>query len=111
MSQIPRKQAAELRMLVGIKRQKAEQEMLGLQQDVRRIESEIAQIGENLKALDQTGDGFDGASLARQHGAVERMITELASRKAALAARRLDLEAARDALRRVMHSQDRIEDL
>lgn len=111
MSHLPRKQAAQLQTLVGIKRQKAEQDMLILQQDVRRIEAEIAQIGENLNALDCTAEEFDGSSLARRHGTVERMIAELRARKAALAARRLDLEAARDALKRVIHSEDRAGDL
>lgn len=111
MSLLPRKQATQLQSLVGIKRQKAEQDMLILWQDVRRIEAEIVQIGENLKALDCTAEEFDGSSLARRHGAVDRMIAELGARKAALAARRLDLEAARDALKRVMHSEDRIGDL
>lgn len=111
MSNIFRKQAAQLQTLVGIKRQKAEQDTLILQQEVRRIEEEIAGIGENLKALDRTGDEFDGSSLARRHGAVERMIAQLSSRKDALAARRGELEAAREALKRVMHSQDRIGDI
>lgn len=111
MSHLPRKQAAQLQTLVGIKRQKAEQDMLILQQDVRRIEAEIAQIGENLNALDCTAEEFDGSSLARRHGTVERMIAELRARKAALAARRLDLEAARDALKRVIHSEGRAGDL
>ncbi len=111
MSMIPRKQAVQLQTLVGIKRQKAEQDMLALQQDVRRIEAEIVQIGEDLKALDRTGDEFDGASLARRHGAVERMIAEMDRRKADLAKRQQELEAAREALKRVMHSEDRIGEL
>ena len=85
--------------------------MLILQHEVRRIEEEIAGIGENLKALDRTGEEFDGSSLARRHGAVERMIAELSSRKETLAARRADLDASREALKRVMHSEDRIGDL
>ncbi|WP_213272019.1 hypothetical protein [Hyphomonas sp.] len=111
MSNISRKQAGQLQTLVGIKRQKAEQDMLILQQEVRRIEEEIAGIGDNLKALDKTGEEFDGSSLARRHGAVERMIAQLGSWKDALAARRGELEAAREALKRVMHSEDRIGDL
>lgn len=111
MSTLPRKQAAQLKTLVGIKKQKAEQDMLVLQQEVRRIEGQIAQIGENLKALDQTGDVFDGSSLARRHGSVERMIAELAARKEDLAARRAELDLAREKLKRVMHSEDRIGDL
>lgn len=111
MTALPRKQAAQLKTLVGIKRQKAEQDMLILQQDVRRIEGEIAQISENLKALDRTGEDFDGSSLARRHGAVERMIAELSARKKALAACKTDLDAAREALKRVMHSEDRIGEL
>ncbi len=111
MTALPRKQAAQLKTLVGIKRQKAEQDMLILQQDVRRIEGEIAQISENLKALDRTGEEFDGSSLARRHGAVERMIAELSARKKALAARKTELDAAREALKRVMHSEDRIGEL
>ncbi len=111
MSSIPRKQAAQLRTLVGIKRQKAEQDMLALQQDVRRIEAEIAQIGADLRALDKAGEDYDGTSLARRHGAVERMIAEMDRRKADLAKRQQELEAAREALKRVMHSEDRIGEL
>lgn len=111
MTSIPRKQAAQLQTLVGIKRQKAEQDMLSLQMEVRRIEAEIAGIGENLKALDRTGEEYDGASLARRHGAVERMIAEMDRRKADLAARQSELETAREALKRVMHSEDRIGEL
>ncbi len=111
MTSIPRKQAAQLQTLVGIKRQKAEQDMLSLQMEVRRIEAEIAGIGENLKTLDRTGEEFDGASLARQHGAVERMIAEMERRKGELAARREDLDVAREALKRAMHSEDRIGEL
>lgn len=110
MSLLPRKQTVQLQNLVGMKRQKAEQDMLILQQDVRRIETEIIQIGENLKALDCVADEFDGCSLARRHGAVERMIAELAARRAALAARKLDFEAARDALKRALHSEERTRD-
>ena len=111
MSNISRKQADQLQTLVGIKRQKAEQDMLILQQEVRRIEEEIAQIGEDLKALDRTGEEFDGSSLARRHGAVERMIAQISSRKETLAARQAELDTAREALKRVMHSEDRIGDL
>lgn len=110
MSLLPLKQAAQLQTLVGIKRQKAEQDVLVLQQEVRRIEAEIAQIGENLKALDCTADEFDASSLARRYGTVERMVAELRVCKMALATRRLELEAARGALKRVMHSEDRIRD-
>ena len=111
MTPIPRKQAAQLQTLVGIKRQKAEQDMLSLQMDVRRIEVEIAGIGENLKALDRTGEEYDGASLARRYGAVERMIAEIDRRKTELAARQVDLEMAREALKCAMHSEDRISEL
>jgi hypothetical protein len=111
MTPIPRKQAAQLQTLVGIKRQKAEQDMLSLQMDVRRIEVEIAGIGENLKALDRTGEEYDGASLARRYGAVERMISEIDRLKTELAARQVDLEMAREALKRAMHSEDRISEL
>lgn len=111
MSLLPRTQTAQLQNLVGLKRQKAEQDMLIVLQDVHLIEAEIMQIAENLKALDCVVGEFDGCSLARRHGAVERMIAELAARKAALAARKLDFEAARDALKRAMHSEERARDL
>lgn len=111
MTAIPRKQAEQLQALVGIKRQKAEQDVLALQQDIRRIEDEIAQAGAALKAFDTASDTFDGASLARRHGAVERLVAEQRKKKGELAARQVDLEAAREALKRVMHSEDRIGDL
>lgn len=111
MSNISGKQADQLQTLVGIKRQKAEQEVWSLQQQVRQIEDEMSQIDEELKAFDAASETFDGASLARRHGAVERMIGKQKQKKEQLAARRVDLEAAREALKRVLHSEDQIGDL
>lgn len=111
MASLPKKQAAQLRSLVGLKRQKAEQDMLVIQKDVRRIETEIEAVQASMIALDQPGTDYDAASLARRHGGAERLVAELARKRAELSARQADLEAARDALKRVMHSEDRIGDL
>ena len=104
------RQAGVLKKIVSVKRQKAEQDMLRLQQDVRRIEAEIAALRTRLSALDQTADEFDGASLARRHGHVEQMVARIDALQTGLAARRVELEAAREALKRVMHSQGRLEE-
>ena len=111
MGSLPSKQTAQLKSLVGLKRQKAEQDMLMIQQDVRRIEREMETIETAMRALDKPGDDYDGASLARRHGGAERLVAELGRKRGELAARQGDLEAAREALKRVMHSEDRIGEL
>ena len=111
MAGLPKKQVAQLRSLVGLKRQKAEQDMLVIQMDVRRIETEIEAVRASMLALDKPGADYDAASLARRHGGAERLVAELARKQAELGARQADLEAAREVLKRVMHSEDRIGDL
>lgn len=111
MSHLTKKQSAQLQSLVGLKRQKAEQDMQAIQMDVRRIEREMKETQAAMQALDQVGQDFDATSLARRHGAPERLIAELGRKRQELAARQADLDIAREALKRVMHSEDRIGEL
>lgn len=111
MSAMTPKQAGQLKSLVGLKRQKAEQDLVAVQQDVARMEAALASLAAQLEALDRPSDAADGASLAGRHGHAEWLIAETGRRKAALARRRADLEAAREALKRVIHSEDRLDEL
>lgn len=108
MIPVPYKQAALLKKLVGIKRQKAEQDMLSLQLEVRRIEAEIIDLEQKLAALDRLGEGYDSVSLARRHGAAERIIAEIDRSRMKLAMRQGELGAAQEALKLALHSEDRI---
>lgn len=111
MSAMTPKQAGQLKSLVGLKRQKAEQDLVLVQQDIGRIEAELAALAAEIAALDRPSEVADGASLSGRHVHAERLIAETGRKKAALALRRADLDAAREALKRVIHSEGRLDDL
>lgn len=111
MSAMTPKQAGQLKSLVGLKRQKAEQDLVIVQQDIGRIEAELAGLAAEIAALDLPSEVADGASLSGRQAHAERLIAQTGRKKAALAARLADLDAAREALKRVIHSEDRLDDL
>lgn len=97
-----------LEKLTSMKRQKAEQQMLALQGDLRTIESVLAALGENLTALDAPGADADLTTLAVQHGRLNELVRDIRSRQAALPAKEAEVEAAREALKRALYSEDQI---
>jgi prefoldin subunit 5 len=97
-----------LRKIVALKRQSVEQRVRALQLDMQAIEATIAGLTASLKALDEGHSGMEASFLAQAHGHVSRVIREIDAQKAALLIRRSQLDAAREALKRVFHSQERL---
>lgn len=97
-----------LEKLTSMKRQKAEQQMLALQGDLRTIESVIAALDANLTALDTPGTDADLTALAVQHGRLGQLVRDIRSRQASLPAKEAEVEAARDALKRALYSEEQI---
>ncbi|MFN7054782.1 hypothetical protein [Hyphomonas sp.] len=102
------KTAAALEKLTAIKRQKAEQEMLTLQAELRRMEDSLAALGADLSGLDTPGAGADMTALAYQQGRLTRLIAEIRQKQAALPGQQAAADAAREALKRALYSEDQI---
>lgn len=97
-----------LEKLTSMKRQKAEQQMLALQGALRRSESVLAALDANLTALDAPGTDADLTALAVQHGRLSQLVRDIRSCQAGLPAKEAEVEAARDALKRALYSEDQI---
>jgi hypothetical protein len=100
--------AAALEKLTALKRRKAEQEMLALQAELRRLEESLAALGASLAGLDTPGAGADMAVLAYQQGRLARLIAEIRQQQAALPGQRAEADAAREALKRALYSEEQI---
>ncbi|MCI4644712.1 MAG: hypothetical protein MRY64_08020 [Hyphomonadaceae bacterium] len=102
---------AQLKKLVALKRQKAEQRVLALQQVCGRAEMALAEAKANLRAADNPELDFTARSLALQGGRVEGLIAQVRARESAVSAAAKDLAEAREALKWVLYSEDRLDDL
>ncbi len=97
-----------LQKIVALKRQSAEQQVRTLQLDVERIELSISELAASLNAMDEGKAGFEAHRLAEASGYVGKVIRDMGLRRAALAAKRSELHEARESLKRVFHSQERL---
>ncbi len=102
------KQKDVLKKIVALKRQSAEQRVRAVQIDVERIEAGIQSLIASLQGLDEAKAGFDAQRLAEEHGHPPKLIADIRAAEAALAARRTDLAAAQEALKRAFHSEERL---
>ncbi len=102
------KQAGTLRKIVALKRQSAEQHVRAVQNDAERIEAALGVLRENLRALDEVRAGFDAHRLSEANGHARKLLADIRIADEALALKRADLHAAREALKRVFHSEERL---
>ncbi|MFN4226450.1 MAG: hypothetical protein ACK4HR_09040 [Hyphomonas sp.] len=94
--------------IVALKRQRVEQQVLALQQEVARLESSLRDLAGRLKATDNPPAGIEALSLSQANGHVPKLVRDIDARKAELARRRSELDAARLALRNVFHSEEQL---
>lgn len=94
--------------LVALKRQRVEQEVLALQQDLARIEATVAALNAGLKAMNDPPAGAEALSLSEANGHAPKLIRDIDAGKVELARRMAELEAARLALRKVFHSEEQL---
>ncbi len=102
------KQAIPLRKIVALKRQSAEQHLRAVQIEADRIEAVITALRANLLDLDHVHAGFEAHRLSETHGHVRKLLADIGAAEAELALKRVDLQAAREALKRVFHSDERL---
>lgn len=97
-----------LRKLVALKRQRAEQVLLGVQQDLNALAAELRRLEESLAAMDGQGGGIESHILAFEHGFVQRQIGEINACRARILEKEQEYFAAREALKRAFDSEDRL---
>ena len=101
-------QRAVLKKIVALKRQSVEQQVRALQLEVDRIERAIGSLSANLKAMDDTRAGFEALRLAEANGHARKLISDIRAGEALLALKGKELHEAREALKRVFHSEERL---
>ncbi|MFN7163775.1 MAG: hypothetical protein ACK4P2_03060 [Hyphomonas sp.] len=102
------KQSATLRKIVALKRQSAEQHLRAVQIEADRIETVIAALRAQFLELDHLRAGFDAHRLSEAHGHVRKLLADIGAAEAELARKHADLHAAREAVKRVFHSEERL---
>ena len=102
------KQREMLKKIVALKRQSAEQYMRAVQTDAERMEAAISALHADLRALDEVRAGFDAHRLAEENGHVRKLLADIRAGEAALMLKRAELHEAREALKRVFHSEERL---
>lgn len=98
-----------LRKLVALKRQIAEQKYAVIQADVRKDEKTLASLKADLKASDDWEGDFQATSLSRQFGHVALALQRIDAAKAGLDHKRQCLSEAREALKKALDSEQRLE--
>lgn len=102
------KQTDMLKKIVALKRQSAEQRVRTLQIDADRIEAGIAALEASFQQLDALIGGFEAHRLAEENGHARKLLADIRAADAALQVKRIDLHEAREALKRVFHSEERL---
>lgn len=102
------KQKDNLRKIVALKRQSAEQKVRALQIEASRIENTINDLLAGLNTANPVKFGYEAHSLAETYGHTARVLADIRRHSAALAAKNEDLHAARESLKRVFHSEERL---
>lgn len=102
------KQDAMLRTLVGMKRQRAEQYVRDVQEQLRVIEAELGNLSGRLTRMNQVENGYEELTMSRSHGHVEHLLASMKTLRAALSLREAELERAKEGLRRIMHSEEQL---
>ena len=100
-----------LERLVALRRQKAEQAMALITAEIRREEAALAGVEAQVKALDAAAEDYASHSLAMRHGHPGHLQKQIEAHHRTLGAKRAQLEDARLALKKAIHSEERLQDL
>ncbi|RIJ23687.1 hypothetical protein D1224_05345 [Henriciella barbarensis] len=103
-----KKTAAALKKLVGLKRQRAEQDMAAAQMALERAQTDLTAMRAALQAPTEVMD-FASISLAERNGSSRRLVEQLRKQEALVAERRTSLAEATDRLRLAFGSQQVLE--
>jgi len=101
----------DLKKLVALRRQKAEQALALLQADIRAGEEALVSLQAELASLDKAAGDFGALSLAHRHGRPGALLARISETQAQIAENKGRLPAMRDAVKAALHSEQRLSDL
>lgn len=97
-----------LKKLVALKRQRAEQVLLGIQQEISALKLELAGLEERLLAMNGQGRGIEAQFLSYEHGYVQRLVSALGQCRTRIIRKETEMLAARESLKRAFDSEERL---
>lgn len=97
-----------LKKLVALKRQRAEQTLLGVQKELSALRQELAALEARLSAMNGEGREITPQFLSYEHGYVQRLVSDLGECRARIARKEVEVISAREALKRVFDSEERL---
>ncbi|HPE46783.1 MAG TPA: hypothetical protein PLR76_00225 [Hyphomonas sp.] len=100
-----------LNKLVGLRRQKAEQDYLAARMEQEALAAEAERLTGALRALDEPDADAGDAILSLRFGHVRKVLSDIEASKAAAAAKEAELDEAREALKRAFDSEQRLKDM
>lgn len=101
-------QKPPLEKLVALKRQRAEQALLSVQQELSALMDELKRLEAELATLNGEGGGIESHILSYEHGYVQRQIGAIAACRVRIVEKEAEFFAAREALKRAFDSEDRL---
>ncbi len=97
-----------LRKLVALKRQRAEQELLSVQQDLNALTAELRHLEQELSGLDGERGGIETHILSYEHGFLQRQVQSIAACRTRILEKEAEYFTAREALKKAFDSEDRL---
>lgn len=97
-----------LKKLVALKRQRAEQNLLSIQQELTALMTELKRLETDLASLNGEAGGIETHILAYEHGFAQRQTWAIQACRAKIAEKEAEYASAREALKRAFNSEERL---
>ncbi|KCZ50183.1 MULTISPECIES: hypothetical protein [unclassified Hyphomonas] len=97
-----------LQKLVALKRQRAEQDLLSVQQELTALKTDLQRLEADLAALNGEAGGIESHILSYEHGYAQRQTFAIQACRAKIAEKEAEFVAAREALKRAFDSEQRL---
>ena len=94
--------------LMVLKRQRAEQNLLSAQHELRVLQTELRELEQQFDSLNGEGEGIEAQILSYEHRFDRQQTIAIAECKNRLAEREVTYLAAREALKRAFDSEERL---
>jgi chromosome segregation ATPase len=97
-----------LQKLVALKRQRAEQNLLSVQQELTALKTDLQRLETDLTSLNGEAGGIEAHILSYEHGYAQRQTLAIQACRAKITEKEAEFAAAREALKRAFDSEQRL---
>jgi hypothetical protein len=98
----------DLRKIVSLRRQKAEQDYSIAQKELDRAGAEAQRLVETLSVLDASREDVASLLLSHQNGHVTKLVRDIDALQSSVSAKEAELQGVRNVLKRAFDSEDRL---